>query len=112
MSSIKTIKPEYREFRKLSHDEFLHLVHKFGQMTRDEIKAYLLEPATTMFELTFGKMIVDAANGNDKARQFLCDRLWGRAREYVEIAQSSRERAATISTQELAEIYKLARGIE
>lgn len=70
--------------RLITYAEFIDLVTKFSTMPRDEIKAYLERPEATMFELIYGKMVVDAAKGDRVAREMLTERLFGKVKEQIE----------------------------
>lgn len=75
---------EAEKQRLISYAEFVGLIQKFSEMDRDSITAYLSRKEATMFELIYGKMVVDAAKGDKSARDMLTERLFGKVKEQVE----------------------------
>lgn len=75
---------EVEKQRLISYAEFILLIQKFSEMPRDEIKAYLERKEATMFELIYGKMVIDAAKGDKSARDMLTERLFGKVKEQIE----------------------------
>lgn len=68
----------------ITYADYVELVLKCSQMSRPEIKTYLERPEATMFELIYGRQVLQAATGDKAARQELTERLFGKVKEVHE----------------------------
>lgn len=92
--------------RLISYHEFVFLIQKFVEMKRPEIKEYLERPEATMFELIYGRLVVEAAKGDRTAREMLTERLFGRVKEQIEMLTHVIEPKAPTFVVEMTEAGK------
>lgn len=77
---------DVKEARKLNQVEFERVANKYLYLTRDELKASLAAPATTVVELLVGSIIGQAVQKGDHTRmEFLLNRLIGRVVDRIEV---------------------------
>lgn len=75
--------PEMKQFRETSYHDFLQHLHRYGSMTKEQIATEMRRPGTTMFEMMFGNLVINAAKGEKDARRVLLERLWGKPKEDI-----------------------------
>lgn len=66
-----------KELKKVSYTVFVETMHRYGEMSKEQLKAEMTRPDTTMWELMFGNMVATAANGDRDIRREIMKRLWG-----------------------------------
>ncbi len=93
---------EIKKLRQMTYQEFLDALQKYGVMTREDVEAHLKRKETTCFEHIFGKVIIDACDGEKDARNLLIERLWGKVKESYDLNLNS------ISDEELVLLGKAA----
>lgn len=93
-----------KAFRETTYDQFIANLQKYGSLSREQMAEELRRPDATMFELMFGNIVASAAKGDDRARQLLIDRLWGKVKENIDF----NVRLKTMSDQELLDLGKQA----
>ncbi len=81
-------KAHIAEFRQTSYEDFINQLQKYGSLTKEEMQEDLNRKDATMFELIFGRILVDAAKGERDARQVLFERLWGKVKDKLEHSSS------------------------
>jgi hypothetical protein len=94
---------EVEQKRLITYEEFVDLVTRFSKMKRAEMKEYLERPEATMFELVYGKLIVQAANGDKSARDMLTERLFGKVKDVVETHNTNVEVGPPVFVVEMSE---------
>lgn len=67
-----------KEFRKVSYEDFLTNLQKYGAFTKSQMADELLRDDLTMFESMFASIVEKAAAGDKDARAVILDRLWGK----------------------------------
>jgi hypothetical protein len=80
----KKINPLISEFKKTSYEDFITQLQKYGSLSKDEMQQDIARKDATMFEIIFGRIIIDAAKGEKDARNCLLERLWGKAKDKAE----------------------------
>ncbi len=108
------IDPELKHFRELTYKEFINQLQKYGWQTPDQIKQDLERTDVTMFERIFGKIILQAADGEKDGRQVFLERLWGKVKDQVEVMQTSTNSEAEelLKKIPMAELVALAKKYE
>lgn len=76
--------PIIAKFKETTYEDFIFQLQRYGVLTKDQMKEDLKRPDCTMFEHIFGRIVIDAAQGEKDARQVLLDRLWGKVKEKIE----------------------------
>lgn len=77
--------PDVQAARKLTNTQFIILVNKFLNMSREELKAAAENPNAPMLELIVAKIIERAiANGDQTRLGFILDRLIGKVPDKIE----------------------------
>lgn len=106
--------PQIRAFRELTYKEFIGQLQKYGHQTPEEIKEDLARKDVTMFEKIFGKIILQAAEGEKDGRQVFLERLWGKVKDQVEVSQASSNKEAEelLKKIPMAELVALAKKYE
>lgn len=108
------VNPTLKAFRELTYNQFIGQLQKYGHQTPDEIKQDLARKDVTMFERIFGKIILQAAEGEKDGRQVFLERLWGKVKDQVEVSQanSNKEAEELLKKIPMAELVALARKYE
>lgn len=108
------VDPEIKAVRELTYKEFLTQLQKYGWQTPDQIKKDLERKDVTMFERIFGKIILQAAEGEKDGRQVFLERLWGKVKDQVEVTQASANKEAEelLKKIPMAELVALAKKYE
>ncbi len=73
--------PLVRQFQETTYKDFIAKLQMFGTISTAELKAIAKDPSTTVFDLVFAQILLDASAGKADARQVLLDRLWGKVKE-------------------------------
>lgn len=73
------------KLRGYKYADFMDLLNKCSIMTREEMTDFLKRPDATMFELTYGGLLAQAAKGDKVARQELSERLFGKVKETIQV---------------------------
>lgn len=79
--------PKVTQFQKMTYNEFIDHLQKYGAMTQAEMVIHLDRDDCTMFEKIFGRLIYQAAKGDKAARAVLFERLWGKVKDSIEITR-------------------------
>lgn len=93
--------PEVKRFKHMSMSDFIDGLKHYGHMTVSELKATIKNPSITAMDRIFAKMVDQAGEGDDRARAELFNRLWGKARENVDMTQLVQAKLAMMSNEEL-----------
>jgi dsRNA-specific ribonuclease len=80
-----SVAPEIRQAKKITHDDFLNDLRKYGTMSRADLDAELLREDVSNFEALAATIVKDAVKGNKDARQVLLERLFGKVKDSLEI---------------------------
>ena len=75
------IPPEIKAFQKLTYQDFIDSLQRMGSMPRKEIADLVKQEDTPSFQIIFGKVMIQATEGNLKAVDLLFTRLWGKPKE-------------------------------
>lgn len=93
-------------FRQTTYEDFIDNLKYFGSLTKEEMQEDLTHAETTMFEHVFGKMVMQAADGDERARNELLNRLWGKPKEILDMSQIITAKLAMLSNEELIKLAK------
>lgn len=106
--------PQIKAFRELTYKEFLTQLQKYGWQTPKQIEQDLKREDVTMFERIFGKIILQAAEGEKDGRQVFLERLWGKVKDQVEFTQNNANKEAEelLKKIPLSELVALAKKYE
>lgn len=88
--------PVIEDFKKTSYEDFITQLQKYGSMSKDEMQYDITRKDATMFEIVFGRILIDAAKGERDARNCLLDRLWGKVKDRVEHSAGGGDNAPSI----------------
>lgn len=103
--------PLIQKVKETTYKEFITQLHKFGNLTREEVAQEIMNPEATMFQVMFGQIVASAAKGDRDARQVLLERLWGKVKDELKIETNPlKEEMKKKSVKELIEIRKQAKG--
>lgn len=72
------------QFQAMTYQEFLDRLQEFGSLNKERIKDIIKNEDTSVLDLIYCRHLYDAMNGNDRARESLYNRLWGKVREQIE----------------------------
>lgn len=76
--------PIVAKFQEMTYKEFIERLQKFGRSKKKDIKKVIDDPNSELFDLIYCRHLYDALNGNDKARESLYNRLWGKVKDQIE----------------------------
>lgn len=82
---------EADKIRYGKYADFMHLLNRVLAMRKEEIADFLRRSDATMFELTYGMLVAQAAKGDFRSRQELSDRLFGKVKESVTTEMTDEE---------------------
>jgi len=100
--------PIIKEFQETKYKDFVNKLQMFGSMSKGELKDIVKDDSVVAFDAVFARVLYDSAEGKDKARDTLFDRLWGKAKEAEVTAQFSAEHEL-MRRIPIAELIELAR---
>ncbi len=95
---------------RLMRDEYLVTqLYKMGTETKPVLQAIIKNPESIMFDVMFAKCWLQAGDGNDRARQVIVERLWGKVSDQVavDVKTTLKDSMADMPTEDLV---KLAQG--
>lgn len=86
---ISKARAELEHKVKATKAELKDLFLKCLSMTKEQIDAFLDRPDATMFELVYGRLVRQAADGRDHfAVSFVTDRLFGHLRDNINLTEN------------------------
>lgn len=88
-NGISKARAELEHKVKATKAELKDLFLKCLSMTSEQIDAFLDRPDATMFELVYGRLVRQAADGRDHfAVSFVTDRLFGHLRDNINVTEN------------------------
>lgn len=77
--------PEINEARRMTKIEFIRICNEYLYLTRSDIEARLVNPATTAIELIVAAIVLKSFTEGDQTRlNFLLDRMIGKVTEKIQ----------------------------
>lgn len=95
--------------RQVRDEYLISSLYKMGAATKPTLQAIVKDPSSIMFDVMFAQCWLDAGKGNDKARQVIVERLWGKVSDQiaVDVKTTLKDSMADMPT---ADLVKLAQG--
>lgn len=96
-------------FRETTNEQFIEALQRYGHMHFGALKQEMSRDDVDSFDRLFGGIILDSINGDDKARQLLIDRLFGKVKENLGI--SIEHKYQSMSDAELLKLSEAAHKV-